>query len=368
MQTTTGIHCKVVCNEQIRRFQFFGTEFSSLQEQVKKLLGLNGEFVLKYKDNEDDMITISSTEELSCAIDISHKNDGGLIRLTVYSVEPTTSPLLPPPQCPIPSTLPDHGRGDFCPRGRGRGGRWGGGGGRRCQREGSPASYQNIENPFFKNRFEQRRAKLTFKRDMWRAYLTSLEEAAGDLSPEEERRKEMFKAKVQRLDNILAEFGPPKENVGTGCPDDISPKETVPPNCCPAKENEIDFENEKEFPPPKEKYRHKYYKKEKRQCRRKEQKKEKKQKDGKNFLTKEEKSEIKTLKNQIKDIKPTLWAIQEQLKLKKSEISVAKETNQLAKIPDLKNEVLKLKQEKRAKKDQIEPLRQRVHQLKGKKN
>jgi len=72
-----------------------------------------------------------------------------------------------------------------------------------------------------------------------------------------------------------------------------------------------------------------------------------------------------TLKNQIKEKKPALWALQEQLKSKKSALKAAKESGQKFKIPDLKNEIRKLKQEKREKKEQIEPLRQRVFQLKS---
>jgi hypothetical protein len=78
----TGIHCKVSFNGQFRRFLFNGTEFTSLQSQVKQILGLDGEFVLKYKDNEGDLITISSDEELVCALSFS---DGSLLRLVAES-------------------------------------------------------------------------------------------------------------------------------------------------------------------------------------------------------------------------------------------------------------------------------------------
>jgi len=64
-------------------------------------------------------------------------------------------------------------------------------------------------------------------------------------------------------------------------------------------------------------------------------------------------------------MKPAIWAIQEQLKLKKIALRSAFEVGQYAKIPELKNEIVNLKQEKRAKKEQIEPLCKKVHQLKG---
>jgi len=377
---STGIHCKVVCNDQIRRFQFSGTEFSSLQDQVKQLLGLNREFVLKYKDNEDDMITISSTEELACAIDISHKNDGGLIRLTVY---PNEQPTVVSSDVPthIPFNHPEPR--EFCLRGRGggRGGKWGG---RGCAREGGgPAfhgehgwkhrSFEGGEHPCrnrpdgehpCRNRFEKRRAKLTFKRDLWKAYLNSLEQAT-ELTPEEERRKEFFQRKVQRLDSILAYFGPQNQAEGPSDKQDVPPNEKT--EFCPQPEKPA-------FPPQKieegqsfecGRRGFKKYEKGARKCEKKERKEGKHKEAKYSFLSEEAKAEIMTLKIQIKEKKPALWALQGQLKAKKSELKAAIETGQKAKIPELKNEIGKLKQEKMEKKAQIEPLRQRVFQLKS---
>jgi len=411
MSQTTGIHCKVICDDQVRRFQFSGTEFSSLQNQVKQLLGLNREFVLKYKDNEDDMITISSTEELACAIDIntSQKDDRGLIRLTVFFPEPSPSDLVPFPF--------EHGRGfchrgygpghefshhgfgrdfchrghgrdfshhghgrDFCHRGHGRdfwphghglenchrgfggfereqgfgfwpqnehgqdfhslehgkgfchrgfgGRRWGG----RCHKGGPFSS----DEQWGKNRFEKRREKMTFKRDLLKAYLSSLEQEK-ELSPIEERRKVMLQAKVQRLDSFLSEF---------------------PLN------DKVDTVEKPEFCQPKEEFYRKCERKE-RKCERKMHKEGKKKEAKDSYLSDEAKAEIHTLKSQIKEMKPALWAIQEQLKVKKSAVKVAYETGQQSKIPELKNEIGKLKIEKRAKKAEIKPLHQRVHQLKS---
>jgi hypothetical protein len=79
MQT---IHCKVSCNDQFRRFLFVGTEFSSLFSQVQQLLALDKEFVLKYKDTDGDLITLTSTVELSCALNYS---DGTLLRLVAVT-------------------------------------------------------------------------------------------------------------------------------------------------------------------------------------------------------------------------------------------------------------------------------------------
>jgi len=89
MINTTGIHCKVSCNEELRRFLFTGTEFSSLKDQMKVVLGLNDEeFVLKYKDEEGDLITLSSNEELYFAI--SSAVDKGPLRLQAVVIDPNT--------------------------------------------------------------------------------------------------------------------------------------------------------------------------------------------------------------------------------------------------------------------------------------
>jgi hypothetical protein len=360
MNQSTGIHCKVTCNDQMRRFQLSCTEFSSLQDQVIKLLGLDREFVLKYKDNENDMITISSNEELACAIEISRNENAGLFRLTVFFPEPSSVPSFHIPHhhhhpehgrniCHRgPSThvpfRPEHGR-NFCHRAppmhpeheqdfchRGHGGKWSG---RRCH-EGVPASPD--ERSCMKNRFEKRRAKMTLKRDMLKTYLNSME-LTRDLSPEEEKRKQHLLSRVQRLDSILAEFTPPPSS--------------------------------EEFPGERPEFRfrrdHCYRKFEKRErkCGKKEHK-ERKFKELKNSdLSDEAKAEISTLKSQIKEMKPTVWAIKEQLRVKKSAIRVAFEAGDQAKIPDLKNDIWKLKQEKRAKIEQIKPLKNRVHQLKS---
>jgi hypothetical protein len=80
-----SIHCKVNFNGELRRFHFTGTEFTSLYEHVKSLMGLEKEFVLKYKDEEGDMITVSTTEELAFAI--SCLVPPSVLRLEVVLIE-----------------------------------------------------------------------------------------------------------------------------------------------------------------------------------------------------------------------------------------------------------------------------------------
>jgi len=358
-QKQTGIHCKVIWNDQIRRFQFSGTEFSLLQDQVKQLLGLNREFVLKYKDNEDDMITVSSTEELACAIDISKKNEGGLIRFTVFtSPEDQTFPI------PFEKTHEhpfcrreilggdvhsphehgrdvhsphEHGR-DFCRRGRGRG-KWGG---RWCREGGDFGGGE-----FQKNRVEKRKAKLTFKRDMFRAYLNTLEQAK-DLSPEEEKKKLIFREKVNRLEQYLASFNSTpdslKENDGSLEKQLDSPTTVGTEEDCLFERKQCHFEK---------KWRKDEYK---------QRKNKKEAKDS--FLSEEAKAEIKTVQGQIRERKPALWAIQAQIKEKKFALKGCVENEQPQKVQQLKKDIEKLKREKREKKAELVPLRQRLFQLK----
>lgn len=87
----SGVHCKVECNKEIRRFLFNGTEFASLYEQIKNLFSLQREFVLKYKDEEGDMVTISTSEELSFAMSCLVPSQA--LRLEVTLKEQATGPV-----------------------------------------------------------------------------------------------------------------------------------------------------------------------------------------------------------------------------------------------------------------------------------
>jgi hypothetical protein len=76
MMNSTGVnkHCKLTFNNQIRRFVFTGTEFAELRGQISTLISLPQDgFVLKYVDNESDLITLSTTEEFTLALELSEK-------------------------------------------------------------------------------------------------------------------------------------------------------------------------------------------------------------------------------------------------------------------------------------------------------
>jgi len=98
--TKNQIHCKLTYNDQIRRFIFYGHEFSELRDHIANLVGLPPDsFVLKYIDNENDRITVSSNDDLVLALSLSDK----LLRLVVES--PQTMPIQSPP-CHFPGVTP----------------------------------------------------------------------------------------------------------------------------------------------------------------------------------------------------------------------------------------------------------------------
>jgi hypothetical protein len=90
------IPCKLAFNGQNRRFSFSGTEFTQLCEQVSTLIGLpvNG-FVLKYVDNESDLVTLKTNEELALALAISEK----VLRLKAEGSS-VSGPVSPVGDCP----------------------------------------------------------------------------------------------------------------------------------------------------------------------------------------------------------------------------------------------------------------------------
>jgi hypothetical protein len=73
------IHCKVSFNGQIRRFALQrNTEFTSLKETINRLLSVNNEFVLKYRDDESDYVILESQDDFKTALSLS-----SLLRLVV---------------------------------------------------------------------------------------------------------------------------------------------------------------------------------------------------------------------------------------------------------------------------------------------
>jgi len=84
MQTITVTHCKVQYGNEYRRFLYENTQYLPLLAQIKRLFGFSDpeDVILKYKDEDGDMVTISSDEELVFAIGLF---TGSVLRLTVIN-------------------------------------------------------------------------------------------------------------------------------------------------------------------------------------------------------------------------------------------------------------------------------------------
>jgi len=339
---TTGIHCKVNCNNQYRRFFFTGTDYQSLYKQVQSLLALENEFVLKYKDDESDLISISSDEELSFAVNFIGK--GGILRLTVALQLP-----VPMASSPKEGQFYPHPRFDF------HGGPWhhrqqqqfGGGRGRFHHH---PCRYGKHET----RGHEDKRSWLIHKKDALNERLQSFS-SLGELSPHQQHCQTMIMFKIQRIEARLANVqGDPK----------------------------FDHKCKKKF----EKREKKFNKKEKK-C-------EKKMKHppyvphGETVQTPsddmtldqpavsqpavsqqptETQSDtelVKQLKEQLRIHKPVLIEAKTQLRERKAALGAAKRTGASPQeIAKLQQEVAQLKEAKKAKYTEVQPLRQRIYNL-----
>jgi hypothetical protein len=197
MQTNIGTHCKVSFNDQYRRFFFTGTEFTSLYQQVKNLLTLDGEFVLKYKDNEGDMITMSTDLELGCALSYSY---AGLLRLKVDLLERTEKLVERTEQPHSPEKSDDD---QFkCKRGSWKHGIHG----------------ESHHHDWKANRWAGKKEKMIQKRDLFNSLLSSFP-TERELTAEEAVRKSLLQAKVSRIDSCLEKWDKRcTEGRNGGCP------------------------------------------------------------------------------------------------------------------------------------------------------
>jgi len=65
-----SIHCKVFARGSIRRFAIPEAKYSLLHQHVVAVFGIDSNWVVKYKDEEDTLVTISSDEELTFAVEL----------------------------------------------------------------------------------------------------------------------------------------------------------------------------------------------------------------------------------------------------------------------------------------------------------
>jgi len=297
-----SIHIKVSCNDQFRRFLFVGTEFSSLSSQVQQLLALDKEFVLKYKDNEGDLITLASNEELACALNYS---EGSVLRLVAV---PKDAPVSPESDVPVCSRETHSGR-------RGRGGR-GCHGGHFHGRGGQGSPYHGPGSDTFK-------AKWLPKIDHFKSKLSELEKVP-EKSPEQQREVLRLQKKLKKLESLV-EGGWEKKG-----------------------KHEAKWEDKTE--------------KKRQKMEKRTRKREQKDKRPKRQLSEETQIQIATMKSQIDLLKPPMKEVKSQIKAKKDTLKEAKamgrDPNQLLK------ELLVLKETRDAQKTQIKPLKQKIRELK----
>jgi len=304
-----------------------------LYNQVKSLLNLTTtEFVLKYKDNEGDMITISSDEELACALSLS---EGGLLRLSASFPSDSQKPEIPV-SCEFEHPGQFHGR--MCHRNFGRGrGRW-------CGRTGP---YDRTFPDGTGNGRHFKKSKLIHKRDMIQSFLNEITtQNPGGLNPYQQKRQAILQSKLRSIESRLSEW-----NEDTPMEEEKSKEESKDDN----RLAKLDKKEEKE----------------KRKCEKKYRKEFEKHRGGWHHhhhhdfhshsenLSDEAKAEIAELKARIESLKEPMKEIKSQLKMKKKAMCEVNEHDGqliLCEMEDLKKQIWEYKK-------QICPLRQRIRQL-----
>jgi len=187
MQTTTKqIHIKATCENENRRFCIAEAKFDSLKKLISNLFPLaNGtDFTVKYKDDENDLVTISSDDELLFAVNMFPTD---ILRIVV--------------EFPKRTGLPD------------------------CA---APCKWQNKCD---RRPDEKRCDWLATKRERVQAKLKTLEGADFQAKPGLFYKQEHLKKKLQNIDNKLA----CKENTGENkqgrCPRNFSGPEHRQNSC-----------------------------------------------------------------------------------------------------------------------------------------
>jgi len=107
--TKSPVHVKVAHDNEFRRFLLSPITFENLQTTLKTLFTLETEFRIKFQDDENDWVLLTTDQELVYATELS----GSLLRLQVKLLASETQKGTESQSVPV-------GRGRGC-RGRGRG-------------------------------------------------------------------------------------------------------------------------------------------------------------------------------------------------------------------------------------------------------
>jgi hypothetical protein len=307
------IHCKLTYKDQIRRFIFHGTEFAELRGHISNLLSLPFDgFVLKYVDNESDLITLTSNEDLSVALDISDK----LLRLVVDpSSSSLSSPKSPDPSPLIPPTSSDQplshsyrsGHGGHFHHHHGGGHHHHGGGHWNHHGGFGGGGFQQTPHPHGGGGgFQPEKAKFRIQSKI--DYLkTQLEQ-----NPQEDWKRQQLLMKIHRLEGRLLRW------------EGIQEKKM----------------NKKKW---------------------KEERKWEKKSHG---LSPDALQQVQTLKTQIASLKPVLYQLKVTKKAKKSELELFLQSGQGDK-ESIWNEILKLKESINETQKQILSFKDQIRAIRG---
>eukprot|EP01123_Difflugia_compressa_P001175 TRINITY_DN1134_c0_g1_i2.p1 TRINITY_DN1134_c0_g1~~TRINITY_DN1134_c0_g1_i2.p1 ORF type:complete len:332 (+),score=67.51 TRINITY_DN1134_c0_g1_i2:99-1094(+) len=321
-----SLHCKVSFDDQIRRFQFNSpsggveSNFSILQTRIRTLFGIVGEFTLRFKDNEGDLVLVESDDELKYAF----AESAGLLRIFVElknqpSNVSTTSTIDRSSLDDPSSTSLNHDKCGHGKHGRGRGGGRGGRG--RCG----------------KTKIE----RLTFKREYILSLLATPEVTA------DERKRQRLQRKLESIETRLAILN--SKTTSTDTTTTTTQSETVKVNDDEETESSSSLEQKPDSKNKKEKTH--------RKCRHR-------QPNVRRTLTPEDKNMLVVLKAQIRELKPSFNAVKIQLSVKKEEKAETQAKGDTVRVEQLKKEIQQLKEIQREHRKAIAPLKEQIYALK----
>jgi len=210
-QTSAPVHVKVALDNEFRRFLLNPISFDHLEKTLKTLFSLQSEFRIKFQDDENDWVLITTDQELVYATELS----GSPLRLQVKLLSSDT-----PAKADAESlSATERGRGRGC-RGRGRGA---GRGGLKSREERLSNKSSRLAERINQLESKLSSQKLTSERERvirWRlsklqeklAFITAVKEsmANSDVSPAES---------TQAVPGLVAEVVTPhgEEEEKTSC-------------------------------------------------------------------------------------------------------------------------------------------------------
>jgi len=265
-----------------------------------------------------DLITLTSNEELACALSYS---DGNLLRLVAVSKD---APVTNDSDVPASRDFP-------CAR-RGRGGRWHGDhgmhGGHGKHMHGGRGMYCGQDGHGMHGGWgsEMFKAKMISKRDFFKSQLDELEKVP-EKTPEQQLQILRLQKKLKKIECRLEGGWEKKEMKGKHCA---------------------------KWAAKKEKRRQKFEKRMR--------KRDKKDKCSPHQLSEETQTQIAMLKSQIGLLKPGMKEVKSQIKAKKDALKEAKATG--GDPHQLLKEISVLKETRNVQKSQVKPLKEKIRELK----